>query len=165
MEELVWILEVVRNWIYFSRWFFLLLLNHNKLSFSLKRNQGIIKHTLLKSCYCILRAWFPIWMEEFEINWFLWSLIFHGYGCGTCLSSSSWLICSCFFSSFEKDNVLYFSVLLNLFENSFLLLGSLLIIAVCPHFFSPLSFLDFIVQKSLCKPSVLPSVLMSIQLC
>lgn len=102
MEELVWILEVVRNWIYFSRWFFFF--SYIIISFSLKRIQGIIKHTLLKS---YLRVWFPIWMEEFQINWFLWSLIFHGYGCGTCLGSSSWLICSCFFSSFEKDNIFF----------------------------------------------------------
>lgn len=69
-------------------------------------------------------------------------------------------------SSLHLKKIIYFSVLLNLFENSFLLLCSLLIIAVCPHFFSPLSFLDFIVRKSLCRPSVLPRVLLtSVQLC
>lgn len=107
------------------------------------KNPGNYKTYLLKSCYCRFIDWFLIWMEEFWINWVLWSPVCHGYGCGICLSSSCWLISSHFFSPFVKDNVLYFPIL---FWEFFFMLH--LDYSCLSYFLSRVNFSDFSVWES-----------------
>lgn len=66
-------------------------------------------------------VWFLIWMEEFWINWFLWPSVFHGYGCGSCLSSSAGLLALIF--SLHLKEIIYYTFLfcILLIIHSFLL--------------------------------------------
>lgn len=122
-----------------------------KLSFSLKRIQGITKHTLWKVVTARLqfdldgRIFNQLVFVIIDISWvWMWHL------------SQLFLFAYLLVSSLGSKKILYYTFLFSFasFETSFFLLCSLLIIAVCPHFFSPFSFSDFNVEKSLCWPSV-----------